>query len=232
MLLLTTPNRISVTRNRGTKLKFIASRHPDQRFLRQLNHGILHFAVGQGIQGGNGTIDCFARLAYRICQSIRTDDIIVDFLKIAAICIFQSSTHIVRNLFGTLTHQINQRQSRFSFRQIVADVFAGFFGFARIVQHIVNNLECRTDIHTVVFQRPFVFGGSLAQNCADLRRRFKQFCRFILDDLDILFFGNVRIADVHQLHDFALGNNVGCIRHHFQNAHTARGNHQLKGARV
>lgn len=51
--------------------------------------------------------------------------------------------------------------------------------------------------------RPVRARGSFAQNCADLSGSFKQFCRFILDDSDILFFGNVRIADVHQLHDLS-----------------------------
>lgn len=94
------PQQNQRNQKQGNKTEIHRLRHPDQRFLRQLNHSILHFAVGQGIQRGNGTIDCFARLAYRICQSIRTDDIIADFFKIAAICIFQSSTHIVRNLFN------------------------------------------------------------------------------------------------------------------------------------
>ena len=75
-----------------------------------------------------------------------------------------------------------------------------------------------------------MFGGSLAQNCADLRGRFKQFCCFVLDNLDVLLFGNIRIADVHQLHNFAFGDDVGRIGHHFQNTHAARTDHQLEGA--
>ena len=154
----------------------------------------------------------------------------MDFFKIAAVGIFQRVAHIVCCLLGAVSHQVNQWQGRFAFCQIVADVFADFFGFARIVQYIVNDLESRTDVHAVVFQGLLVFGGSLAQNCADLRGSFKQFGCFVLDNLDVLLFGNIRIADVHQLHDFAFGDDVGRICHHFQNTHTARTNHQLEGA--
>ena len=77
-----------------------------------------------------------------------------------------------------------------------------------------------------------MFGGRIAQNRTNLRGRFKQFGRFILNHLNILRFSNIGIADVHQLHDLAFGNNIGCIRHDFQNAHTAGINHQLESARI
>ena len=50
LLLLTTPKKISVTRNKGTKLKFIGLRYSGQRFFCQLDHGIFDFAVRQHVQ--------------------------------------------------------------------------------------------------------------------------------------------------------------------------------------
>ena len=87
----------------------------------------------------------------------------MDFFKIAAVGIFQSVAHIVCGLLGAVSHQVNQWQGRFAFCQIVADVFADFFGFARVVQYIVNDLESRTDVHTVVFQGLLVLGEAFAK---------------------------------------------------------------------
>ena len=77
----------------------------------------------------------------------------MNFFKITAIGILQCGAHIRRRLLTALVHQINQRQRRLAFGQIVADIFADLFGVAGIVQHIVNNLEGRADIHTVIPQR-------------------------------------------------------------------------------
>ena len=156
----------------------------------------------------------------------------MNFVEISTVGILQSGADILPCRLAALLHQINQRQSRFTFRQIIADIFTDLFHTTRIIQHIVHNLKCSSHIHAELFECPFLFIIGTGQNRTDLCRRFKKFGRFILNHLQILLLGNIHIADIHQLHHFAFGNDVGCIGHHFQNFQTTRTHHQLKSARI
>ena len=53
-----------------------------------------------------------------------------------------------------------------------------------------------------------------------------------MDDAQVFGFADVGVADVHQLHHFAFGDDVGGVGHHFEDFHAARADHELKGAGV
>ena len=138
----------------------------------------------------------------------------MNLLEIAAVGVLQGVAHGVGHRRLGVLHQINQRQGWFAFGQIVAHVFADFFDIAGIIQHIINNLESGADVAAVVFQRVFLLGRGAGQNRAHLCGGFKQFGGFVLDHLHIFGFGDVGVADIHQLQHFTLGDDVGGISHH------------------
>ena len=137
-----------------------------------------------------------------------------------------------RRFGAALLHQVNQRQRGLAFGQIITDIFADFGGVARIIEHIIDDLKSCAHIHAVIFQRLLLLRRSTGQNRAHLGGGFEKLGGFVLNHLHIFGFGDVGVADIHQLHHLALGNNIGGIGHHFENFHAARAHHQLECAGV
>ena len=129
-------------------------------------------------------------------------------------------------------HCINQREGGFALRQVVAQVFAeaGFVGL--VVERIVDQLEGGADVLAVARERLFDDGRGIAQHGADLRAGLEQPRGLAVNDVEVACLAGVRIACVHELQHFALGDGVGGIGHDVHDAHAVERDHHLKGARI
>ncbi len=150
----------------------------------------------------------------------------------ATISLLDRFTDHFRLVSGSVVHGMEQRQGRFTFVEVIADVFAERFAISTVVQQIVNQLECGPQITAVVLQPFFLRSGTASQNAGTLRRGFKQARGFAVDYAHVIFFGDVRIVDVHQLQHFAFRDHVNGFRHHFQHFQRAEAGHHLEGTGI
>src|SRR5687767_654795 len=74
--------------------------------------------------------------------------------------------------------------------------------------------------------------GSPSQNRRDLCAGLEQLGGLPVNDLEIAFFGGVRVVRVQQLQDFAFGDFVGRGGHHVHDSHAFQRDHHFEGARV
>ena len=127
---------------------------------------------------------------------------------------------------------VDEGQRHLAFRQIVAGVLAHHQAVAGVVQPVVHELIGHAEAGAVAAQRfdgRFVFG---AQHGAGVRRSLEQHRRLAAHHLKIVGLGGVHFADVHQLHDFALGDDVGGLGNDGHHVHVVQLHHQLEAARV
>jgi len=81
--------------------------------------------------------------------------------------------------------------------------------------------------------RPFSFSGlAFADDRAELRSGFKQLGGFVADDLQITLFIDIGVVAVHQLHDFAFGDDVGGVGKNAHDVHVAYIDHHLERTRI
>ena len=126
----------------------------------------------------------------------------------ATISLFDRLTDHFRLVFSSVAHRMKQRQGRFAFVQVIANVFAERFAVRTVVQQIINQLEGCPQIATIVLEPFFLSLRTASQNAGALRGRFKQARCFAVDDAHVVFFSNIRIVDVHQLQHFAFSDDV------------------------
>ncbi len=150
----------------------------------------------------------------------------------AAISLLNRFTDHFRLVGRSVAHGVEQRQGRFAFVQVITNVFAERLAVRTVVQQIIYQLECRTQITTIVLQ-PFFLGlGTVSQNAGTLGGCFKQARGFAVDHAHVVFFSNIRIVDVHQLQYFAFCDDVNGFGHHFQYFQGAQTGHHLEGAGI
>ena len=127
---------------------------------------------------------------------------------------------------------VDQRQRRLAFGEVVADVFAHRVGIRHVVQHVIGNLEGHAKRHAVVGERVLDRLGCIGQDRADTARRSEQHRGLALDHAQVGGLVGVRVANVHQLQHFALGDLVRRVGHDLHDAHALKFHHQLESARV
>ena len=150
----------------------------------------------------------------------------------AAISLLNRFTDHLRLVGRSVTHGVEQRQGRFAFVQVIANVFAERLAVRTVVQQIVNQLEGCAQIAAIVLQAFFLRFGTARQNAGALGRRFKQARGFAVDDAHVVFFSDVRVVDVHQLQHFAFSDDVNGFGHHFQHFQGTQAGHHLEGAGI
>ena len=134
-----------------------------------------------------------------------------------------------RRLLGiAVTHGINQGQCRFALGQIIAHILAHGFGRGTVIQHIIDQLKCCTQMHAVGRHRPLVFLGMLAQYRAQPCSRFEQLGGFGMDNIQITLLGGISVVAVHQLHHFTFGDDIGSFRQNLHDFHAIDINHHLE----
>src|SRR6266571_4626771 len=81
-----------------------------------------------------------------------------------------------RRLLGrSALHHVDQGQCRFALPQVVAQVLAGMRGVAGIVQHVVDQLERRPQVHAVAREAPLELGARLAEYGASVTAKLWAF---------------------------------------------------------
>ena len=127
---------------------------------------------------------------------------------------------------------MDQRQRGLALGEIVAEVLAQRVGIARVVEHVVGDLERVAELHPVVVQRllrGFVrAGGQRAEPGAG----GEQHRGLALDDVEIRRLVGIRIAHVQQLQHFAFGDAVGGVGEDAHHRHAVEFDHQLEAARI
>ena len=98
---------------------------------------------------------------------------------------------------------MDERQRHLAFAQIAADRFAQRFGVAGDVEQIVDQLKRNAQAEAVLAQRLLALGADLAEHAADLGAAAEQIRRLAPDDVEVLVFGDVRVAVLGQLEQLA-----------------------------
>ena len=70
----------------------------------------------------------------------------------------------------------------------------------------------------------------LCEHRGHLRTGLKELGRLAVDDFEVALLGRVRIVGIHQLQHFALGDDVGGLRHDFHDRLAGEAGHHLEGA--
>ena len=95
-----------------------------------------------------------------------------------------------------------------AFRQIVADMFAGVGLFARIVEHVIHELEGGSDVRAETPPALFNLGLAPARMPPRPRRGLEQLGRLEPDHPQVVVHLDVGIVAVEQLQHLALGDDV------------------------
>src|SRR5688500_15888461 len=82
----------------------------------------------------------------------------------------------------TMLERVDQRQSRFAFSEIIADVFPDHFCRATVVEHIVDQLVCRAEVEPVGCKRLFSVAWHTGQHGSQLGRSGEQLSSLAADD--------------------------------------------------
>ncbi|MNP20693.1 hypothetical protein D3C76_1132770 [compost metagenome] len=126
----------------------------------------------------------------------------------SAVSLFDSLADELRLIRRSVAHGVQQRQSRFAFVQVVTDVFTEGFAIRTVIKQIINQLERCAQITTIVLQSTLLLLRAACQNAGALSSGFKQTRSFAVNHAHVVFFGDVRVIDVHQLQDFTFSDNV------------------------
>ena len=125
-------------------------------------------------------------------------------------------------------HGKNQRQRGFAFGQVIAQIFSGFGKIPRIIQHVIDDLECRPEMcpegsHGLLggFRRA---RQDASQTCGSLEK----LGGLEPDDLQIARLVHVGIVAIEQLQHFALGNDIGGVRQDLHHPHVVHRHHHLE----
>jgi hypothetical protein len=81
--------------------------------------------------------------------------------------------------------QVQQRQRRLAFAQVVAGVLAHLLGAGRVVEHVVDQLERGADAAAVLGGGFFHFRVRAGQHRAELGRCLEQLGGLVADDLQV-----------------------------------------------
>ena len=113
----------------------------------------------------------------------------------------------------------DQRQRHLAFGEVVAQVLADRGQVARVVEHVVDELERGAEVHAIARERglgaPATAPPSTAPSCAAASNSFAV---LRLDHFEVARLVQVRIAGVHQLQHFACGDHVGRVGQYLQDA--------------
>jgi len=132
----------------------------------------------------------------------------------------------------TILHNMDQRQGRLALGQIVAEMFSRLGLRPGIIEHIIDELERRPQVHAIRRERLLDLGGPTAQEGTKTRGRFEELCRLEMNDLQIPRLIDIGIMAIHELQHFALGNDIGRIGKHLHDAQIADLHHHLEGAGI
>ncbi len=135
-------------------------------------------------------------------------------------------------LCASVFHGDDKRQCDLSFRQIITHVLAQVAGVSAVVQHVVDQLECQTEVQTIIAQGLFLGCVRIGKHGCRMGRALKQCCCLAADNLDILLFADIGVVHVRELLNFSFGDGVGRVRQNLHHAHIAYLNHHLEGTGV
>jgi len=110
---------------------------------------------------------------------------------------FDGLAHTSGLFWCAVLHDVNQRERRFAFSQIVAEMLARLCLTAGVVEYIVDELEGRAQMHTVLGQLLLNLSRGAADNGAQPRRRLKQLGGLVSDDLQIAHFVDIGVVAIH-----------------------------------
>src|SRR5260363_79212 len=133
--------------------------------------------------------------------------------------LFDRRAHLRALSAAAVLEQIDKRQRHLAFVQIIAGIHSHRLHIARIVKPIIHQLERGADAPAEFGGGVFQRGVRIRNEGAELRRRFEQLGRFVVDDLHVACFILLCLSRVQQLQDFSFGNRVGRVS---QNVHHAR----------
>ena len=135
-------------------------------------------------------------------------------------------------LIAAVSHGVDQRQSGFAFGQIVAHILAHGFCLASIVQHVIHQLESQAQVLAVSAQRPLLVVTRTSEQRAGVGGCFEQHGGFVVNNLHVLVFADVRIFYIHQLKDFPFGNHGCGMGQHIHDFQILEFHHHLEGSGV
>ena len=150
--------------------------------------------------------------------------------KFFHITLFDRAAHHGSLFRCAVLHGVNQRQRGFAFSEIVTKMFAGLLFVRRVIQHIVDQLECGAEVHAVSGGGFFIRAGCSAENRAQAHRRLEQLGGLAMNHMHVAGGIHTGVMAVEQLQYLALGDCIGGICQRLHHAHFARLDHHLEGA--
>jgi len=128
--------------------------------------------------------------------------------------------------------RIDQRQRRLALGEVVAEALADRRRVARIIQHVVDQLERGADVPAVIGQLVLQGPGRAAEHAAEPRGGLEQLRRLAANHLEIARLVDLGVVAPHQLQHLASGDGVGGLGEHLHDAHVVDLDHHLEGAGI
>ena len=127
---------------------------------------------------------------------------------------------------------VEKRKRHLALAQIGAEVLADVARDARVVEHVVDDLEGVAKRKRVFAHGRFVLFGAVRDRGGHLGARFKEAGGLSFDHFEVALFVDRRVVGVHHLLHFAFGERVGGVRERLHDAQVPRADHHLEGARI
>ena len=97
--------------------------------------------VRDRLEAGDRAVGMLPSQLRGVAERTRGFDGLTDVLEILDAAFLDGAAYQAGLGFGALAHGVDQRQGRFAFGQVVADVLAEGLGVALVIQQIVDQLE-------------------------------------------------------------------------------------------
>ena len=128
--------------------------------------------------------------------------------------------------------RVEKRKRHLAFAKVGAEVLADVARDARVVEHVVDDLEGVAKRERVFAHGRFVLFGTVRNRGGHLGARFEEAGGLSLDHFEVALFVDRRVMGVHHLLHFAFGEGVGRVGERLHDAQVPRADHHLEGARI
>src|SRR5690606_17540706 len=133
---------------------------------------------------------------------------------------------------GACAHGMDEWQGGLPLGEVIANILTERGGIAGVVEGIVHQLECHTDVAAVSLQGGPDFRGSTGQHGGNFAGGGKENGGLFIDNVQVVRFADIGFSSVDQLLHLTFGDDIGGIRQDGHDIHAADGNHHLKGAGI
>ena len=159
-------------------------------------------------------------------------DDFLDVMQLFAPAVENCPTNDIALGVAAGAHRVDKRQGRLALGEVVAEILAEFIGRGFVIEGIVDELEGRAEMLSIVdhgLLGRLVLPG---QHRGDLCSGLEQLRGLAVNDLLVIVLGRIRVMDVHQLLNFTRGDRVGGVGEYLHHAHVPDVHHHLERAGV